>query len=207
MQYPRFISLVGGIIAFFSFAMPWESNYSGLKLANGISGIITIVFLVSIYIICINTYLISVKSNFNPVFITVSFIIGLIGTYGCLVTFARNSDVNLNYVTIAFIASLMIIGAIIYMLNRQSPWRSLPTLWVVINSIIGLCCFLVMMFGEYLNIVVNVIHIDDLNYGASLTAVGFILAIVGVLCFPNTENDSEVHRKEKSEEISLGEEE
>ena len=30
-QYPKFISLVGGIIAFFSFALPWVGIYSGIS--------------------------------------------------------------------------------------------------------------------------------------------------------------------------------
>lgn len=138
---------------------------------------------------------------------TIAFIIGLIGTYGSIVSFSSNSDVNLNYVAIALIASLSSIGATIYMLNRQTHWKSLPTLWVVISSIVGLCCFLVLMFGETLNIVLNDVHIEELKYGASLTAVGFILAIVGVSCFPNTENNSETDREGESEEISVGEEE
>ena len=128
-RYSKFVTLTGGILAFFCFALPWESNYSGLQLANGLEGIITIVFVMSIYIICMNICLITVKSDFNPVFITITFIVGLIGTYGCLVTFSRNSDVNLNYVTVAFIASLQIIGTSIYLLTRQTPWRLLSKLW------------------------------------------------------------------------------
>lgn len=206
-HYSRFITLAGGILAFFCFALPWESSFSGLQLANGIGGSITLVFVVSLAIIVINIYLISTKSHFNPLIRTMAFIIGLIGTYVCLVDFSTNSDVNLNYVTIAFIASLSSIGATIYMLNRQTHWKSLPTLWVVISSIVGLCCFLVLMFGEPLNIVLNDVHIEELRYGASLTAVGFILAIVGVSCFPSAENESETDKEEESEEISVGEEE
>lgn len=206
-HYSRFITLAGGILAFFCFALPWESKDSGLQLANGKGGIITLVFVVSLAIIVINIYLISTKSHLYPLGRTIAFIIGLIGTYGSIVNFSGNSDVNLNYVAIAFIASLSSIGATIYMLNRQTHRKSLPTLWVVISSIAGLCCFLVLMFGEPLNIVLNDVHIEELRYGASLTAVGFILAIVGVSCFPNTENNSETDREEESEEISVGEKE
>ena len=189
-QNSRFITLAGGILAFFSFALPWESDYSGLQLANGKGGIITLVFTVSLAIIGIKIYLISTRSHFYPLGMTFALFIGLIGTYGSIVAFSRNSDVNLNYVTIAFIASLVIIGATIYML-RQTHWKSLPTLWVVISSIVGLCCFLVLIFGETLNIVLNDVRIEELKFGASLTAVGFILAIVGSLCFPITGKSSE----------------
>ena len=206
-HYSRLITLAGGILAFFSFVLPWDSSYSGLQLANGKGGIVTLAFIVSLYIIGINIYLISTKSNFYSLFITITLIIGMIGTYACLVVFSKDSDVNLNYVTIAFLASLMIIGTSIYMQNRQSYWISLPTLWIFISSIVGLCCFLVLMFGETLNIVVNEILIDNLRYGASLTAVGYILAIVGLLCFPSTENESEMDSEEESEGISAGGEE
>ena len=183
-QHSRFISLVGGIIAFFSFALPWESRDSGLELANGIGGVITIVFIVSLYLICINIYLISTKSNSYHWGNTFVFIIGLIGTYGSIAAFSRNSEIYINYVTIAFIASLVTIGTSIYMLNRQSPYKSLPTLWVLISSIIGFCCFLILMYGEMLNSVLNDVHIEELKYGASLTAVGFILSIAGALETP-----------------------
>ena len=183
-QHSRFISLVGGIIAFFSFALPWESRYSGLELANGLGGVITIVFIVSLFFICINIYLIFAKSNSYHWGNTFVFIIGLVGTYGSIVVFSRNREININYVTIAFIASLVTIGTSIYMLNRQSPYRSLPTLWVLISSFIGFCCFLILMYSEMLNIELNDVHIEELKYGASLTAVGFILSIAGVLETP-----------------------
>lgn len=206
-QYSKFVTLTGGILSFFCFALPWESNSSGLYLANGVSGIITIVFIVSLSIICINIYVITVRSNFYPVIITLALIIGLIGVYSSIVVFSRNIDVNINYVTIALFTSLVIIGVTIYRLHRRTSYRSVATLWVVISSIVGLCCFLVLVFGEYLNIVVNDVPIEDVKYGASLTAVGFILAIVGVLCFPSKENDSETHKVNDTEEFSVGEEE
>lgn len=206
-EYARLISLAGGILAFYCFVLPWESSYSGLHLAVGKGGVITTFLIVSLFIIGIYIYWISTKSNFNAFLMTIALFIGLIGTYICLFSFIQNSLVNLNYVTIAFIASLIIICSSIYVLNRQSHWNRSTTLLVVISSIVGFCCFLVMMFGENLNIVVNEIHIENVKYGTSLTAVGFILAIVGVLCFPNTENDSEMSREVESEEISVGEEE
>lgn len=206
-QYSRFITLFGGILAFFSLALPWESNYSGLLLANGKGGIITFVFIVSLYIIGMNIYLISTRSHYNSLFITIALIVGLIGTYGSIVNFSGNSDVNINYVTIAFIASWVVIGTSIYMLNRRTHWKSLLRLWVVISSIVGLCCFLVLMFGETLNIVLNDVHVEELKYGASLTAVGFILSIIGSLCFQITENNSETDSEQDSEEVSVGEEE
>ncbi len=205
-QYSRFISLAGGILAFFSLALPWESNYSGLQLANGIGGITTIVLIVSLAIICINIYLIFTKPRSHVYGITIALIVGLIGVYGSIVAFLDNSDVNINHVTIALIASLLIIGTTIYMLNRQTRWKSLPTLWVIISSVVGLYCFFVFMFGAILNIEPNGVQIDSVKYGTSLTAVGFILAIVGVLCFPSTENESEKDKKQDTEEISAEEE-
>lgn len=206
-QYSKFVTLTGGILAFFCFALPWESNYSGLYLANGHSGIITTIFIVSLVVIITNIYLISIKSNINPLFITIALIIGLIGTYVCLVVFTENRSVNFNIVTMSMFASLIIICTAIYMLNRRPSFRSVATIWIVVCSIVGFCCFLVLIFGETLNIKQNDIQIVKVKYGASLTAVGFILAIVGVLCFPSKEKYTETHRATPSEEISVGEEE
>ena len=55
-QYSRLISLAGGVLALFSFALPWESNYSGVELANNTSdnsdvGFVVIVFIATLVIV------------------------------------------------------------------------------------------------------------------------------------------------------------
>ncbi|MCE2400296.1 hypothetical protein J4G08_05335 [Candidatus Poribacteria bacterium] len=46
----------------------------------------------------------------------------------------------------------LIVGAAIYMLNRQTPWKSIPTLVVLISSSIGLICFFILFFSGSLAI-------------------------------------------------------
>ena len=190
-QNSRFITLAGGILAFFSFGLPWESDYSGVYLANGRGNFITILLIVTFALIITSIYLIYRKPDVNPWFITFSLIITVTGIYTCIVAIPKAHSGGINFVSLAFVASLVVIGASIFMLNRQVPWRSLSTLWILINCIIGLCCYFILFIGESLGIVLNDVHIDNVRYGASLTAVGFILAIVGSLCFPITGKSSE----------------
>ena len=205
-QYSHLITVIGGILAFFCFALPWEKAYSGIYLANGTGSLITILLMVSLAIICTNIFLISTKSNVNSWIITAALLLGMLGVYSCIVVFTRHDDSSINFASIAFIASLVIIGATIYMLNRihVKPTDSvgtLPTLWVLTSSCVGLCCFLVLFFGDSLDLELNDVSINTTRYGASLTAVGFILAIVGTLCFPIHENSFEPKdKKEKGDE-------
>ena len=46
-QYSYFITLAGGCLALFTFALPWKPTYSGAVLANGKGWLITLVFIVS----------------------------------------------------------------------------------------------------------------------------------------------------------------
>ena len=47
-QYSRYLALAGGIIAFFSFALPWVGIYSGVELA--IDGLHVSIFLFLIFL-------------------------------------------------------------------------------------------------------------------------------------------------------------
>ncbi len=53
-RYSHLITIVGGILAFFGFALPWENdNSSGALLANSGAGtLITILFIIGLTIIC-----------------------------------------------------------------------------------------------------------------------------------------------------------
>lgn len=191
-QNSRFITLAGGILAFFSFVLPWESDYSGIYLANGRGNFTTILLIVAFAFVITSIYLIYRKPDVNPWFIKFPLIIiAVIGIYTCIVTISEAHSRGINFVLLAFVASLVVISASIFMLNRQVPWRSLSTLWILINCIIGLCCYFILFIGESLGIELNDVHIDNVRYGASLTAVGFILAIVGSLCFPITGKSTE----------------
>lgn len=123
---------------------------------------------------------------------------------GC---FFKRDNSGANLVSTTFLMFLVIIGATIYMLNRQSDWRSLPTFWILTSSFIGICCYLVIFLGDSLDLVQNSIDIQSLRYGASLTTIGFILAIIGSLCFPQTEKSPVSKDSPEQKTTSIGEEE
>ncbi|MDE0634437.1 MAG: hypothetical protein OXI43_01105 [Candidatus Poribacteria bacterium] len=52
-QYSRFITLAGGVLALFSFMLPWEYGYrnSGVEFAQSSFNIITVLFLASFVIV------------------------------------------------------------------------------------------------------------------------------------------------------------
>ena len=181
--------------------------HTGVYLANGIGELITIVLMVALAIICTNLYLIYTKSGINSLLVTAVLLVGITVVYGCMVVFSKRDDSGVNLVSTAFLMSLVIICATIYMLNRQSEWRSLPTLCILTSSCIGLCSYLVIFFGDSLDLVQNGIDIQSPRYGASITAVGFILAIVGSLCFPQTEKSPISNDTPENETASAGGEE
>ena len=141
-QYSRFITLAGGILALFSFVLPWESDYSGVELANNTS---------------------------------------------------HNSDVG--FVLIVFIATLMIIVTSL-VLNRQSLIKVWISKFIVtVSSSIGIFCFILLFFGERWDIDIYGNYADEIQYGAFLNAIGFILAVVGVWDSPKTLDISETNNE------------
>lgn len=83
-----------------------------------------------------------------------------------------------SLITIAFIASIVIVGINLYMLNRRTPWKSrVPTL---ISSGIGLAILL-----EHQFVYVKIIEKSDINFSLNEfgfwgTIIGFAIAVVGV---------------------------
>lgn len=81
------------------------------------------------------------------------------------------SNINTGYLSVAFLASLVIIGLILL-------WSSRTLL--LIFSFGGLLFVLFLIFD----------NMDYIEYGALLTATGFFLTIAGVRFFPITEESS-----------------
>ena len=188
-QYSRFITLVGGILAFFSFSLPWEKNHSGIELAS--IGVNTFTVIVIILLGIIGTGLFFLKSLSRTLgVVTCGF-----GLCCCLVLLpgfedlGEYFDVGSSFVTIAFMASLIVIG-MIPMLNRRDPWQSLSRTLTLFSSSIGFCCFLILFFGLKLNLHIQDLLVSDIRFGAFLTTIGFILAIVGVLETPKIKDNS-----------------
>ena len=187
-QYSRFITLTGGMLAFFSFALPWKHTYSGAMLANGRGWPITLAFIASSIVVGIGYYVLSQKSRDNPRLITLGLIMSGLGLLCWVVTLIQFLESRINFITISFVASLIIIGITIYTLNRQTPWKSIPTKLLLISSSVGLICFLILFFSGSLAIGSGN-RVDNTQYGASLSAIGYILAMVGLLCFPKSDEE------------------
>ena len=89
-----------------------------------------------------------------------------------------------NFITFAFFMSVIIIG-ISLMLDRQGHWHSSARTLVLMNAVVGFFCFLVVVFSSKLDLKIAGTLNPQIKYGAFLTAVGFILSIVGVLETPH----------------------
>lgn len=204
-QYSRFITLIGGILAFFSFALPWKHTYSGAVLANDSGWPVALAFIASSIVVGVGYYVLNRKSRDNPQLITLGLIMSGLGLLFSVVTIIQFFESGINFITISFVASLVIIGATVYMFNRQTPWKSIPTTVVLISSSVGLICFLILFFSGSLAIGLGN-RIDNTRYGAFLSAIGYVLAIVGLLCFPQTEDILESNGVQGNGENSDGDE-
>lgn len=194
-QYSRFITLAGGVLAFFSFALPWVEVYSGVELV--ISGFEpTIVFLIIIFLIVslgflgIGIYIWQSMSRILAIILIGFGLFGFLIMFGVFTNDVEEFDYGSSFVTIAFIVSLVIIGMSL-MLNRQDHWHSFSRTFIIINAVIGLCCFLIVVFSLKLDLKIEGTFNPLIKYGAFLTAIGFILAIVGILNYPETMDVSE----------------
>ena len=194
-QYSRYITLAGGILAFFSFTLPWVNVYSGVGLVISGFNSITVIFVASLGFLGFGIYL--SQSMYGMLG---RYIAGF-GIFGFLIMFigfpdiVEKSDSGSSFVTIAFIVSLVIIGMSL-MLNRQYHWHSFAKVFVIINAVIGLCCFLIVVLSFKLDLKIQGTFNPRIKYGAFLTAIGFILAIVGVLEAPKTSAISESNNEQ-----------
>ena len=99
---------------------------------------------------------------------------------------------QVNLITLALIAALVIVVVSLYMLKEQTPWKSkLP---VFISSGVGLGCLLFeyIHLNMGINTPIGKVTLEELEatlqIGAFGTTIGFILAIVGVWKSPNSDD-------------------
>lgn len=266
-QHSHLITLAGGILAFFSFGLPWENDRSGALLANsGEDTLVTILFIIGFTIVCFSFFMLSRytewyftsktaalfisglsllffsiivdifigfslfplmwRSNFIFSFVqrisgisllfflalaiigfavyvanrhvyqmswrkTLALSIGGVGVLFCFVLSFAIDNTGINLFIISFIAALTITGVSIYRLVCQSPWKSWSTYLVLICSSVGFCIFLIHFLGRSLDIRMNGELLYNPQYGAFLTAVGYLIAIVGVLSSIETKESPE----------------
>ncbi len=274
-QFAHIITVIGGILAFFSFALPWEDGISGSFLANaGEATLVTMIGAIGIAIIFLSFYMLNRYTTWHPlskivalviscislllfsiiadVIISLLFgvwrnnltelsyflstfiglpslfilamtviaicvyisnpqvylrswrkvlalIIGGIGIIFCFVLLFIIHDSGINFIMVTFIAAVTIVGVSIYRLIRQSPWKSWSTSIVLISSSTGLCCFLILFLGRSINLKMSENLLYNIQYGAFLTAVGYLLAIIGVLSSIETKDNPESQQMSEEE--------
>lgn len=96
---------------------------------------------------------------------------------------SKNSDVG--HVLWIFVASWMIIILVIvfYSTLKEKIYR----FFISFFSIIGLICFVVLFFAERMDFDLYGSGFNEIHYGTFLSALGFIIAIVGLMDFSTDE--------------------
>lgn len=98
----------------------------------------------------------------------------------------RNSNSDVGFVLLVFIVTWFIIVTSL-VLNRQTLMKvKISKIMVTICSGIGLFCFFILFFGEGWNVRIYGNNVYEIQYGAFLNVVGFIIAIVGIWNHPTT---------------------
>ena len=269
-EYSYSLVLIGGILAFFGFGLPWNSDTSGANLANsGGDTLITIAFIAIFVLLISNIYIFKRHSNLNyfsiiittivssiiylmittflvaifdigpfsplrgffvllPIYILVLVILGVIvylidqslfkrywrygvglflgsvslvfGFFLMIWIIDESYEFEINFIVISFIASVTIISVSTYRLIHQSIWKSWSTFFVLINCSVGLLCFLILFLGDSFDLTIDGQSLNKLTYGAFLSAVGYILSMVGVFCSYETatSHDSDISQQEEA---------
>ena len=134
-KYSRLITLAGGVLSLFSFALPWADDHTGVQMANDDTlnndvGFVIIIFIASCVIIMANLLIAGhspLATNFYKILISISSIIGLVNFI--VLFFAGRSDrvflgrviddVHYGPFLSAFGFILAIIGALNYLKNEK----------------------------------------------------------------------------------------
>ena len=94
-----------------------------------------------------------------------------------------------NPIVASFVACLVIIVIAIYLFNQTSAHDSITRKSILIYSVGGFCCFLLLIFNDNY-IIGSDITLDGTRYGAFLTAIGYIITIIGYTCLEKPEDRS-----------------
>lgn len=264
-KYSYSLALIGGILAFFGFGLPWNSDESGAYYADsGMDTLITIAFIAIFVLLISSIYILKRNSNLNYFSITITLIVSsvlyliitmvlvasfgispfsplgafsttllvymlvlgvlsvivymidytlfqrywrlVVGLFlGCVslvlglfivieiiesARFPRNTfDLEINFIVIAFIASITTITVSTYRLILESGWNSWSTFFILFSCSVGLLCFLILFLGESLDLSIDGESLYNPQYGAFLSAVGYMLSMIGVFCsYETTQN-------------------
>lgn len=187
-QYSRFIVLGTGLLAFFSYALPWKHTYSGIVLVNGPGLLTTLVLLGSLFIL--GRGILSFKAaprNLRSVALGLLLCgLGLVLLFS-LIAINRLNE-RINFITISFVCTMVVIICSVFLLTHNNPNESLLKRIILTCSIVGFACFLILAFsGGYL--LDSQQKIDNTRYGAFLTAICYILIILRL----NYKQENEIH--------------
>ncbi len=95
---------------------------------------------------------------------------------------ANNSS---SVLLVSIVTWIIIVTSLV--LNRQTIIKgTISRIMVTICSGIGLYCFIRLFFGERWNVSIYGYSVEELQYGAFINAIGFIIAIVGIWNYPKT---------------------
>ncbi len=108
--------------------------------------------------------------------------------------YLANSDAG-GFIVISFIVCLVVILTSLIGMSRNL---------VIVSCCIGLFCLFTLFFGGKLDIVIDGVYSHEIQFGAFLTAVGFFLAIAGVLDLSKTKGSSEANDEYGNEESPEG---
>lgn len=188
-NYSRYITLAGGLLAFFSFVFPWVDSYSGVELAIGGFHPISVILIILIALIGFGIFCSQSISRALGIILVVFGILFFIIIYSIFVDVDKYFDHGSSIITIAFFMSFIIIGSSL-MLNQHGSLHSFARSFVLTKSAVGIICFMIVVFSLKLDLKIVGSLNTEIKYGAFLAAIGFILSIVGALETPYwLEND------------------
>ena len=97
-----------------------------------------------------------------------------------LANITSNSNIE-GYVLWIFVASwiIIILSTALYSTVKEKFYK----FFISLSSIVGLICFVGLFFAERLELSYPGAFVEEVHYGVFLSAVGFILAIVGLMNF------------------------
>lgn len=174
------ITLLGGFIAFFSFSLPWQGNYTGAHLANsGVATIITSTLICMFVIIGMSFSTLNKETSWNTVskfFVLItSCVVWFIVIFFLSMNFTEYSDIILKlglniFIFLFFI--LFLFGIIVYITNRAvflSYWKTILALIFGGGAILA-CMYIVPLIAEYgINFIV-------INFIGILTIIGISIS-------------------------------
>ena len=144
-RYSHLITVSGGILTFFCFALPWEKDRSGASLANtGEGTLVTIALIASLVFIGISFYMLNRHTSWNLIFIIAALIISsmLLAFFSFFTIEIVNS--RIEAITILFIAAITIFGISAYLSKYRLSLTPFILLILIVGSIGIISCLIVV---------------------------------------------------------------